>query len=473
MKAEKKVKLPATAKKAAAPPFNPWRRLEEWVGAGEVDTVVTAFPDLYGRLVGKRNTARFFLESVARHGMHACDYLLGCDVEMDPVPGYSFTNWESGYGDFRCVPDARTLRKIPWLPKSALVICDLLGEERDEPVAVSPRAILQKQVDRARNAGFLPMGASELEFYLFKESFESAKRKHFHDLDTYGWYIEDYHLLQGTKEEPFIRAVRNGMEAAGVPIESSKGEWGPGQHEINVEYCDFLEMADRHVIFKHGCKEIASQMGLAVTFMAKWNEKLAGSSCHMHSSLWDTSGKSSKFADDADPNGMSATFRHYLAGLIAHARELAIFFAPYVNSYKRYQAGSFAPTRIVWSPDNRTAGFRVLGHGNAARVENRSPGADANPYLAFAATLAAGLDGIEKKLPLGPRFDGNAYTTPGLPTLPASLAEATAELERSSFAREAFGVEVVEHYLHMAKTELRKFNEVVTCWERERHFERT
>lgn len=447
--------------------------LVDLVGKGDVDTVVAAFPDMYGRLVGKRVTARFFVETVAKSGMHACDYLLGCDVEMDTVPGYKFTNWDSGYGDMHCVPDLKTLRLLPWLPKTALVICDLDGVETHSPLSIAPRNILKKQLERLKTAGFHAMGASELEFYLFKDSFERAKAKHFHDLETWGWYLEDYQLLQGTKEEPVVRAIRNGMEAAGVPIESSKGEWGPGQHEINVQYCDFLEMSDRHVIFKHGAKEIALQLGHSITFMAKWNEKFAGSSCHLHSSLWDLKGKTALFHDPKRADGMSDTFRHWLAGLMAHARELAVFYAPYVNSYKRYQSQSFAPTKIVWSPDNRTAGFRILGDKSSLRVENRIPGADANPYLAFAATIAAGLDGIEKKMEPPARFDGNAYKTDGLPQFPLTLRDATVELERSEFARAALGAEVVDHYVHMAKTEQRKFDEVVTCWERERHFERT
>lgn len=447
--------------------------LQDRVAAGAIDTVICSFPDLYGRLVGKRVTGRFFIESVAKHGMHACDYLLGCDVEMDTVPGYKFTNWDSGYGDMHCVPDMKTMRPIPWLPGTAMVICDLDHVEKHEPLSVAPRNVLKQQLAKAAAAGYKPMGASELEFYLFKDSFEAAKAKHFHDLTTWGWYIEDYHLLQGTKEEPVVRAIRNGMEGAGIPIESSKGEWGPGQHEINVQYSDFLEMSDRHVLFKHGAKEIALLQGFSLTFMAKWNEKFAGSSCHLHSSLWDLEGKKSLFYDAAKPDGYGDLFRHWLAGLMIHAREMAVFFAPYINSYKRYQSQSFAPTRIVWSPDNRTAGFRILGEGSSLRVENRIPGADANPYLAFAATLAAGLDGIARKLEPPARFDGNAYTTEDLPRFPLSLREAISELEKSGFARDAFGADVVDHYLHMARTEQRKFDEVVTCWERERHFERT
>lgn len=445
--------------------------LTELVERGEIDTVVTAFPDMFGRLMGKRNTARFFLDEVAERGMHACDYLLACDIEMDPVPGYAFTSWERGYGDFRAVPDLDTLRVLPWLEKTAFVFADLCGED-GAPITVAPREILRRQMERARALGLLPMGGSELEFYTFRDSYEAARGKHYHDLETYGWYIEDYHILQGTKEEWLVRRIRNAMEGAGVPVEFSKGEWGPGQHEINLRYAHFLETADRHTLYKHGAKEIAALEGVAVTFMAKWDATLAGSSCHMHSSLWDLEGGTNRFADPTGSHGMSELFRHWLAGLLAHTRELGLLYAPSVNSYKRYHAGSFAPTRIVWSPDNRTVAYRVVGQGASLRVENRVPGADVNPYLAFAATLASGLDGIERELELPELFEGNAYVAAGLPTVPRTLAEAAAEFERSALARTAFGDEVVQHYLHAARTELRKFEETVTCWERERYFER-
>ncbi len=447
--------------------------LKDLIHKKEIDTVVTAFPDMYGRFMGKRITGHFFLDEIAQGGMHVCDYLLACDMEMDPVPGYAFTSWETGYGDFHAIPDLTTLRVLPWLEKTAFVFCDLYTEEGGTPVEIAPRQILKRQMERAKALGLLPMGGSELEFYTFRETYAAAREKHYHDLETYGWYIEDYHIFQGTKQEWLVRAIRNAMEGAGIPVEFSKGEWGPGQHEINLRYADFLEMSDRHTLYKHGAKEIAASHGVAITFMAKWNEKLAGSSCHLHSSLWDLDGQKNRSYDPKEPWGMSELLRSWLAGLIAHTRELAIFYAPFVNSYKRYRAGSFAPTRIVWSPDNRTTGFRLVGHGNSLRVENRIPGADVNPYLAFAATLASGLDGIEHGLALPEVFEGNAYTAPGLPTIPLGLSEAIEGFEKSELARTAFGEEVVEHYLHAARTEVRKFNEVVTCWERERHFERT
>ncbi len=445
--------------------------LKELVEKGEIDTVVTAFPDLYGRLMGKRITGHYFLSEVVKGGMHACDYLLACDVEMEPVQGFEFTSWRSGYGDLDLTPDLKTLRRLPWLEKTAFVMCDAF--RGDESVSIAPRTILQRQVERAKAKGFLPQGGSELEFYAFKDTYEAARKKNFHDLEPYGWYIEDYHLLQGTKEEWFVRAIRNGMDGAGVPVEFSKGEWGPGQHEINLHYAEMVEMADRHVLYKHGVKEIAALSHIAITFMAKWSEKYAGSSCHVHSSLWDAKGHTSLFYDAQAPHGMSKLFRHWLAGQMIHARELALFYAPFVNSYKRYQAGSFAPTRIGWALDNRTVGFRIVGHGSSLRVENRMPGADANPYLAYAATLAAGLDGIERELAPPEMFKGDAYSTSALPTLPLSLADAIDAFAQSEFARLVFGDEVVKHYLKAAQVELDKFNAVVTCWERERHFERT
>lgn len=447
--------------------------LAKLIEKGEIDTVVAAFPDLYGRLMGKRITGRFFLDSIVKHGMHACDYLLACDMEMDPVPGYAFTSWKTGYGDMHAQLDLPTMRVVPWLPKTALVLCDLYRGEEEKPVEIAPRQILRRQVERARAMGFRPMLGSELEFYVFQETYESARRKRYHDLQTIGSYIEDYHLLQGTKEEFVIREIRNSMDAAGVPVEFSKGEWGPGQQEINLRFTDALEMADRHVLYKHGAREIAIAKGCAITFMAKWNEKLAGSSCHLHASLWDLGGTTNLMADADRPHGWSELFGQFVSGLLAHARELAVFYAPNVNSYKRYQSGSFAPTRIAASVDNRTTAIRIVGHGDSLRVENRLPGADVNPYLSFAAAIAAGLAGIERRLPPPTTFSGDAYNTGGLPNVPLTLEEAIGEFEKSELARRAFGDEVVEHYLHAARTEVRKFREVVTCWELDRHFERT
>ncbi len=447
--------------------------LKRLIASGEIETVLVVFPDMYGRLVGKRITGRFFADEVAEHGIHACDYLLACDMEMDPVPGYAFTSWAKGYGDFRPIPDFDTLRVASWLERTALVLCDVKEEERDELVPLAPRSMLRRQLDRARERGYTAMGASELELYVFRDSYESAAAKGFINLEPFGRVIEDYHILQGTKAEPVIGAIRSHLERSGVPVESSKGEWGPGQQEIGLRYAELLEMADRHAIYKHAAKEIAWQCGHAVTFMAKWDERFAGSSCHLHVSLWDRDQRRSMFAgDDAlGPIRCAPAFRWFLGGWMAHIRELFAFYAPYPASYKRYVAGSFAPTGIAWSYDNRTAGFRIVGHGQSLRIECRAPGADANPYLAFAATLAAGLDGIEHQIEPPPAFEGDVYAARDLPHVPHSLHESIAALEESSFARTAFGDAVIDHYLHFFKTEQRKFDAAVTDWERRRYFE--
>ena len=430
---------------------------------------------MYGRLIGKRIAGPFFLTDIVEHGIHLCNYLLACDMEMEPVHGYSFASWEQGYGDIHCRPDWNTLRHATWLEKTALVLCDVCDADTGDPVEIAPRTVLKRQMERARAAGFLPMGGAELEMFIFRETYESAQQKGFQNLEPFGGYIEDYHILQGTREEPLIGAIRYHLERSGVPVEFSKGEWGRGQHEINVRYADFLEMSDRSVVFKQACKEVAMQQGLAVTFMAKWHEDAAGNSLHLHSSLWDLDGRRSLFPGEERlaglPAGCSDLFRWYLGGLVAHARELALFFAPSVNSYKRYQASSFAPTGLAWAYDNRTAGFRIVGRGDGLRIECRIPGADANPYLAFAATLAAGLDGIERQIEPPSASDGNVYAADES-RVPASLAEAIQEFEGSAFARHAFGDEVVEHYLHFARTEQQRFDQVVTSWERARFFER-
>ena len=450
--------------------------LRDLVQRGEIDTVLTVFPDLYGRLVGKRISGRFFCDEILGHGMHTCDYLLACDMEMDPVPGYRFASWADGYGDIHCVPDLTTLRMATWLERTALVLCDVYDEERETLVDVAPRTILKRQLERAAAAGVRPMGASELEFFVLRETYESAHRKGFDNLEPFGWYIEDYHTLQGFKEEPLIGAIRRHLDGSGIPVEFSKGEWGPGQHEINVRYTDFLEMADRHVIYKQLAKEVAIQQGMAVTFMAKFDERYAGSSMHLHSSLWSADNGTPLFASDAAATGdldkLPDQFRWWLGGLMRHARACTLLFAPYVNSYKRFRAGSFAPTGIAWSYDNRTAGFRIVGKGSSLRVECRIPGADANPYLAFAATLAAGLDGLANHIEPPPMFRGDVYAAQGLARVPGTLPEAIAEFEAAALFRTAFGAAVVEHLLHFARTEQRKFDEVVTTWERRRFLER-
>jgi glutamine synthetase len=377
----------------------------------------------------------------------------------------------------RCVPDLNTLRRATWLDRTVLVLCDVHAEASEALVEVAPRTVLKRQMERAAAAGVRPMGASELEFFVLRETYESAQRKSFENLEPFGWYIEDYHALQGAKVEGLIGALRRHMDDSGVPVEFSKGEWGPGQHEINVRYCDLLEMADRHVIYKQIAKEVAIQQGVAVTFMAKFDERYAGSSMHIHSSLWSPGAPKPLFAAAASPSSGDLTnlpeqFRWWLGGLMQHARACTLLFAPTVNSYKRFRAGSFAPTGIAWSYDNRTAGFRIVGRGPSLRVECRIPGADANPYLAFAATVAAGLDGLAKHIEPPPMFRGDVYAAQDVPRVPETLPEAIAEFEASELFRSAFGVEVVEHLVHFARTEQRKFDAVVTSWERRRFLER-
>ena len=439
---------------------------------GAIETVLVAMPDWYGRLLGKRLTGRFFAETVAEHGWHACDYVLACDMEMDPVPGYAFTSWEKGYGDVRGLPDWATLRRAAWLPKTAIVLCDVVTEG-GKAVDISPRRILRRQVERAREMGLVPKGGAELEFYLFRETYDSAREKNWHGLVPFGNYIEDYHLLAGTREEPVVGELVRALDQSGIPMEGSKGEWGPGQQELNLAYGDLLEHADHNVLAKHAAKEVAHAKGLAVTFMAKWHERFAGNGLHQHISLWDPAGKSA-FAGEKRLGDIACTdaFRFFLGGLLAHAAELTAFWAPSVNSYKRFQSASFAPTTIAWSVDNRTAGIRVVGEGNALRIECRIPGADANPYVAWAATLAAGLAGVAGRIEPPPPFRGDVYAAKALPRVPGSLRDAIALLESSRLAKEAFGVDVVAHYLHFLRTEQRKFDEVVTSWERERFFER-
>lgn len=447
--------------------------LKREIAAGTIDTVVAAMVDLQGRLIGKRFHAPFFAEG-AYEETHGCNYLLGLDIEMEPVPGYKATSWEKGYGDFVLKPDMATLRRTPWLPGTALVICDVLDHHTHDDVPHSPRAMLKKQLTRLQAMKLKAYMASELEFFLFDDSYEIANRKGYRDLQTSGYYIQDYHILQTTKEEGVMRAIRNGLHGAGIPVENSKGEWGPGQEEINVQYSDALEMADRHAIIKNGCKEIAYGLGKAITFMAKWDYGMAGSSSHIHQSLWSADGKSSLFFDKAGEHGMSEMMKHYLAGQLEHAGEMTYFLAPYINSYKRFMAGTFAPTRAIWSFDNRTAGYRLCGAGTRGiRVECRVGGADLNPYLAFAALLAAGLDGIEKKMKLEPVFSGDAYDpSKKLREIPKTLREATALLDGSRLLRAAMGDEVIDHYVHTAKWEQFEFDRRVTDLELKRGFER-
>jgi glutamine synthetase len=416
--------------------------------------------------------AEYFLDS-AHEETHGCDYLLANDIDMEPVPGYTAANWEKGYGDFVMKPDMTTLRRIPWLPGTALVLADILDHHDHEGVPHAPRGMLKRQIARLSAMKMSAFFASELEFYLFDETYESASDKSYSNLKTAGRYIEDYHILQTTKEEGIMRAIRTGLQAAGIPVENSKGEWGPGQEEINVRYADALTMADRHVILKNGIKEIALLQGKAVTFMAKWRFDLAGSSSHIHSSLWDTGGKKPLFQDEKGEHGMSKLMRQYVAGQLAYAREITWFLAPYVNSYKRFQVGTFAPTKAIWSMDNRTAGYRLCGaHSKAIRIECRIGGADLNPYLAYAALLAAGLAGIEQKLEIEPPFVGDAYHGKRLREVPKTLREAADLMGKSKMLRAAFGDEVIDHYVHTAEWEQFEYDRRITDWELKRGFER-
>jgi glutamine synthetase len=431
--------------------------------SGAVDTVIAAFTDMQGRLMGKRLDAEFFLHELeGGHGSEGCNYLLALEMEMDPVPGYAIASWERGYGDFGLIPDLATLRRIPWHDATVMVQCDVEWHD-GTPVAPSPRQVLKAQVEKARALGYEPKFGSELEFFLFRESYAEAHAKHYHDLTPSVPYILDYHVLASSYDEPFMREIRTSMKAAGMTVESSKGEAWAGQHEINFRFADALKAADDHVVYKTGIKEIAYQRGCAVTFMAKPHHDWVGSSCHIHSSLWQDG--TSVFAGESD------VFKHYLAGQIAHAADLAVFIAPTINSYKRFAAGSWAPTTLAWGYDNRTCGFRIVGKGSALRAETRIPGADANPYLAFSALLAAGLYGIEHELELGPALEGNAYISDA-ERFPHALREAIARLEQSTVARALLGDEVVDHYLNYARTEQELFDKTVTGYERERMFER-
>ena len=445
--------------------------LKQAVAGGEIDTVVVAFVDMQGRLIGKRFQGEYFVDG-GWEETHACDYLLADDIDMEPVPGYAAASWQKGYGDFVMKPDLATLRRIPWLEGTALVLCDVLDHHHHD-LQHSPRQILKRQIARLTERKMRAFFASELEFYLFDETFESAHTKRYHGLKTAGAYIEDYHILQTTKEEGVMRAIRKGLQGAGIPVENSKGEWGPGQEEINVRYADALDMADRHVVLKNGIKEIAYLQGKAVTFMSKWRYDLAGSSAHVHASIWDEAGKTPLFLDKNGEYGMSTLMRAFVAGQTKYARDMTYFLAPYINSYKRFQSGTFAPTKTVWSLDNRTAGFRLCGAASKAiRIECRIGGADLNPYLAFAALIAAGLAGIDEKLELDAPFSGDAYASESVPEIPKTLRDAIDALDRSELMRETLGNSVVDHYVHTGRWEQLEYDRRITDWELMRGFER-
>jgi glutamine synthetase len=447
-------------------------QLKSAVAAGEIDTVLVAAIDMQGRLIGKRFLAQFFVES-AYEETHGCNYLMADDIDMEPVPGYKAASWSRGYGDFVMKPDLNTIRPVPWLEKTALVLCDSQDHHTRDDLPHSPRGILRKQLRRLEDRGFLAYFASELEFFLLSETYDTAREKNWRDLKSASPYIGDYLIGITTKEEGYMRRLRNEMHAAGIPIENSKGEWGPGQEEINVRYAEALEMADRHVFLKNGAKEIADQEGKAVTFMAKYNYDLAGNSSHVHNSLWSADGKKPLFFDKDAPWTLSELGRQWCAGQIRYAREYTYFLAPYINSYKRFQAGTFAPTKIMWSEDNRTAGFRLCGEGTKAiRMECRIGGADLNPYLAFAALIAAGLAGIDEKLELQKPFVGDAYQAARLPEIPKTLRDATETMTRSKMLRQAFGDDAIDHYVHTARWEQLEYDRRITDWELHRGFER-
>jgi glutamine synthetase len=442
------------------------------VASDDIDTVIVAFTDHYGRVHGKRSDASFFLTSIGTEGTHACDYLLTVDMEMTPVPGFEYANWELGYGDFHMVPDMATLRIADWLPATAIVLCDLIDDATHDLVSVAPRSMLRKQIERLESHGLTAMAASELEYYMYEESYREAADNGFDDLTPIGWYSEDYHLMQGAREEFYNRAVRRHLAGSGIPVENSKGETGRGQHEMNIRYSEILEMADRHTIMKLLMKDIADQLGISVTFMAKPEADQAGSSCHMHISLWRGSENAFIGTNEIGPILCSDTFSGFLGGWMAHTEEFMPFYAPTVNSYKRFQEASWAPTNIAWSYDNRTAGYRVVGSGPSLRIESRIPGGDVNPYLAYTAALASGIEGIESDMVAPEMFEGDVYAAQNLTAVPGTLASAIPSFALSGFAAESLSGGVRDHYAHFYSTEVAAYDAAVTDWERARYFDR-
>ena len=446
-----------------------FKDLELAVTDGSIDTVLVCMVDMQGRLMGKRFHAKHFI-SEGHKETHCCDYLLATDLEMGTPDGYAATSWEDGYGDYTMKPDLTTLRKTPWLDGTAMVICDVLDHHTHEEVTHSPRAILKKQIKRLQEMGFDPIMATELEFFLFEKSFKEIQENGFRELRPISSYNEDYHILQTTKEEHIMRPLRNYLWSAGIPVENSKGEAETGQEELNIKYDNALNTAEHHTIAKHAVKEISWSKGHAVTFLPKWHHDKVGSSSHVHQSLWKNG--ENAFYDPADKLGMSKVMKHYMAGLLSYTSDITFFLAPYVNSYKRFAKGTFAPTRIIWSVDNRTAGFRLCGAGSkSVRVECRIGGSDMNPYLAIAAQIAAGIAGIENKLLLDEPAKGDVYQG-DTKMIPASLREAKDALSASGMLKSAFGEDVVKHYCRAAEVELEEFDRVVTDWEIARGFER-
>jgi glutamine synthetase len=450
--------------------------LEGMVRHGSVDTLVVAITDMQGRLVGKRVQGQAFLDGVVSHGAHFCTYLLGTDMEMTTPEGFRLMNWETGYGDWIAEPVWDQLRVLPWLPGTALVLADAVDEETGQEIPIAPRTVLKRQVERARAAGFALKAGSEFEFYVLRDTWQDLADTGWPVPRAFGYYNEDYQLLQATKAEPLHRLLRNQMTAANVPIEFSKGEAANGQHEVNIRYDHVLESADRSVVFKHGAKEIAYLNGWGITFMAKPDHRWTGSSGHLHMSLWDVAKDVPLMAaadgEPSGPYGLSEVGQYFVAGMMALSRELAVFIAPFINSYKRYASLSWAPVNVVWGRDNRTTGFRLVGRGPGLHVEDRFPGGDMNAYLTYAAMIGAGLYGIEHELPLDLEFKGNGYLAKGVARMPRALYEAIGELERSEAAVEIFGQDVVDHYLNAARVEQETYDSVVHAWERERYLER-
>ncbi|MEV5932738.1 glutamine synthetase family protein [Streptomyces sp. NPDC052079] len=443
--------------------------LHALVAGGEIDTVVLAFPDMQGRLQGKRFAARFFLEEVLRHGTEGCNYLLAVDADMNTVDGYEMSSWDTGYGDFAMYPDLDTLRRVPWNEGTALVVADLAWAD-GSPVVAAPRQILRRQLDRLAALGYTAQAGTELEFIVFRDTYEQAWDAGYRGLTPANQYNVDYSVLGTGRIEPLLRRIRKEMAAAGLTVESAKGECNPGQHEIAFRYDEALVTCDQHAVYKTGAKEIAAQEGVSITFMAKYNER-EGNSCHIHLSLTDAAGDT-VMPDSADePDAMSEVMRHFLAGQLAALREFSLLYAPHINSYKRFRPGSFAPTAVAWGRDNRTCALRVVGHGRSLRFENRLPGGDVNPHLAVAGMVAAGLYGIEQKLDLPDPCPGNAYTG-DYEHIPTTLREAAELWENSAIAKAAFGDDVVAHYRNMARVELDAFDAAVTDWELRRSFER-
>ncbi|MCX5197746.1 glutamine synthetase family protein [Streptomyces sp. NBC_00249] len=448
------------------PPLAP-EELRALVASGEIDTVVLAFPDMQGRLQGKRFAAQFFLDEVLAHGTEGCNYLLAVDTDMNTVDGYEMSSWDRGYGDFAMHPDLATLRRIPWNPGSAFVVADLAWND-GTPVVAAPRQILRRQLERLAEQGYTAMVGTELEFMVFQDTYEQAWNANYRDLTPANQYNIDYSLLGTGRVEPLLRRVRNEMQAAGLVVESAKGECNLGQHEIVFRYDEALTTCDQHSVYKTGAKEIASQEGVSLTFMAKFDAR-EGNSCHIHLSLTDADGHNAMAGDG--PGGMSPLMRHFLAGQLAALRDFSLLYAPNINSYKRFRPGSFAPTAVAWGVDNRTCALRVVGHGRSMRFENRLPGGDVNPYLAVAGLVAAGLYGVENRLELPEACTGNAYTA-DFAHVPTTLREAAELWENSEIAKAAFGPEVVAHYRNMARVELDAYDSAVTDWELRRSFER-